>query len=82
MSLSASFAKFLRNNYGPPSTELFTLADIEDLLKIQEEATIIGFFESESDLKTLYFEYADLNKRDYRFAHTSAVDVLAKYKET
>lgn len=71
----------MKTNYGPPSTELLTLADVEEFLNVQE-AAVIGFFETETDLKTMFRGYADLYKQDYRFGHSAAADVLSKYQET
>lgn len=66
---------------GPASKDLLTPSDIEEYLKVQE-TTLIGFFEKETDLKTVFLKYADKFREKLRFGHSSAADVLKKYKET
>lgn len=68
----------MKRRYGAASTELFTLAEVEEFLKSQE-LTIIATFEKGSDLGTFFLTYADDFKDDYRFGHSSAAEVLAKY---
>lgn len=65
---------------GPASKDLLTVADVEDYLQAQE-TTIIGFFEKESDLKGVFLKYADKFREKLRFGHSSAADVLKKYKQ-
>lgn len=66
---------------GPASKDLLTVTEIEEYLKAQE-TTVIGFFEKETDLKTVFVKYADKFREKLRFGHSSASDVLKKYKET
>lgn len=66
---------------GPASKDLLTLAEIEEFLKVQE-TTVIGFFEKETDLKAVFTKYADKFREKLRFGHSTAADVLKKYKET
>lgn len=65
---------------GPASKDLLTVAEVEEYLKAQE-TTILGFFQKETDLKTVFNKYADKFREKLRFGHSSAADVLTKYKQ-
>lgn len=78
---AAGIAKYMKAQTGPASKDLLTVAEIEDYLKVQE-TTVIGFFEKETDLKTVFLKYADKFREKLRFGHSSAADVLKNYKET
>lgn len=79
--ITAGIAKFMKAQTGPASKDLLTLAEIEEFLKVQE-TTVVGFFEKETDLKAVFLKYADKFREKLRFGHSSAADVLKKYKET
>lgn len=66
---------------GPASKDLLTVDEIEKYLKVQE-TSVIGLFEKESDLKTVFLKYADKYREKLRFGHSTAADVLKKYGET
>lgn len=65
---------------GPASKDLLTVAEIEEYLKAQE-TTVIGFFEKESELKSVFVKYADKFREKLRFGHSSAPAVLKNYKQ-
>jgi protein disulfide isomerase family A protein 3 len=73
--------KYMRGQVGPSSKELLTLADIEKFLS-SDEHSVVGFFEKETKLKDSFIKVADTERDRHRFAHTSAKDILAKYKYT
>lgn len=76
--------KYLKSRYGVASTELRTLDEIEEFLKVPEESAIIGFFEKggEGDkIKSLFERFADHYKADYRFGHSNSAEVLSKYNK-
>lgn len=66
---------------GPASKDLLKLVDFEAFLKVQE-TSVVGFFQKESSLKTLFLKYADKFREKLRFGHSSAADVLEKNGET
>lgn len=70
----------MKRRYGAASTELFTLAAMEEFLKTQE-LTVIALFEKGNELETFFLKYADNFKEDYRFGHCSATEVLLKYNK-
>lgn len=80
MSFLAGIAKFMKRRYGAASTELFTLADVDEFLKTQE-LTVIAFFVKGNDFETFFLRFAEDFKEDYRFGHCSAAEVLSKYSE-
>jgi protein disulfide isomerase family A protein 3 len=73
--------KYMRGQVGPSSREIKNIAALEKFIS-NEEHSIIGFFESETKLKDSFQKVADTERDRYRFAHTSAKDVLEKYQFT
>ena len=71
----------MRAQVGPASKELTCLESFETFLKVQE-TTVYGFFEKDSDLKTLFTKYAETMREKLRFGHSSNAEVLAKQGET
>lgn len=78
---AVGIVKYMQAQTGPASKDLLKVADAEAYLKVQE-TTVIGLFEKESDLKTVFLKYADKMREKSRFGHSSAADVLKKYGET
>ncbi|XP_037371292.1 protein disulfide-isomerase A4 isoform X2 [Talpa occidentalis] len=61
---------------GPPSKEIPTLKQVQELLKDGDDVLIIGVFQGESDLAyQLYQEAANNLREDYRFQHTFSTDI-------
>lgn len=78
---AAGIVKYMRAQTGPASKELNSLAELEKYLQAQE-TTLIGFFDGESALKSVFNKYADKYREKQRFGHTSAADALKKYDVT
>lgn len=76
----AGIAKFMKARYGAASTELSTLAELDEFLQ-DEESSVVGLFEKGSDIETFFLKYADHFKEDHRFGHSTATEVLSKYNE-
>ncbi|XP_058460976.1 protein disulfide-isomerase A3 [Malaya genurostris] len=74
-------AKYMKSIVGPASKDLLNLDAFENFLKMQE-TSIVGFFEKESDLKSVFLKFADSQRERLRFGHSSAKDVLDKQGET
>lgn len=66
---------------GPASKELKSLAEYEKYLAAQE-TTVVGLFETDSDLKSVFLKYAEKHREKLRFGHSSNADVLKKLDET
>lgn len=75
---SAGIVKYMRAQTGPASKELNSLEELEKYL-LAQETTLIGFFEEDSALKSVFSKYADKYREKQRFGHTSAADALKKY---
>lgn len=66
---------------GPASRELKSVEEYEKYLTAQE-TTIVGLFEEDSDLKSVFSKYAEKHREKLRFGHSSNKDVLKKLDET
>lgn len=71
----------MRAQTGPASKELNSLAELEKYLQAQE-TTLIGLFDGDSALKSVFNKYADKYREKQRFGHTNAADALKKYDVT
>ncbi|XP_055389604.1 protein disulfide-isomerase A3 [Condylostylus longicornis] len=72
--------KYMKAQVGPASREISKLSDFEKFIS-NKEASIFGFFESDSDLKKTFFKFADKKREKLRFGHTSAKEILDKQGE-
>lgn len=66
---------------GPVSKELLDVAAFDKFTAVQE-TSILGFFESEGELKNTFLRYAEKFREKVRFAHSGAADVLKKAGQT
>uniref|UniRef100_A0A336KRW2 Protein disulfide-isomerase n=1 Tax=Culicoides sonorensis TaxID=179676 RepID=A0A336KRW2_CULSO len=78
---AAGIVKYMRAQVGPASKDLASLQAFETFLKVNE-ASVVGFFEKDSSLKTTFNKYADKMREKLRFGYSSAADVLKKQGET
>jgi protein disulfide isomerase family A protein 3 len=70
--------KYMRGQVGPSSRELKTLKELDKFID-NEEHSVIGFFEKETRIKDSFHKVADTERDRFRFAHTSAKEILDKY---
>lgn len=71
--------KYMRTKAGPTSKELNTVEEAQKFLS-NVDHSIVGFFKSaDSSLAAEFKKAADQLAENYRFAHTSNADILAKY---
>ncbi|XP_063699405.1 protein disulfide-isomerase A3 [Culicoides brevitarsis] len=77
---AAGIVKYMRAQVGPASKELTSVQALETFLKVNE-AAVVGFFEKDGAMKTLFNKYADKFREKLRFAHSSAAAVLEKQGE-
>lgn len=68
----------MKAQVGPSSKELSSIDDFENFLKAENDVSVIGFFEKETDLKAAFLKLADKLREKVRFAHTSYKDLLEK----
>lgn len=80
MGVTAGIVKYMKAQTGPASKDILTVAELEKYLAAQE-TTVVGFFKTESDLKTTFLKYADKFREKLRFGHSSASEVLSKHGE-
>lgn len=74
---SDGIVKLMRSQVGPSSIELKNQADYDKFIK-NEEASVIGFFESETKLKDSFLKVADTERGAYRFAYTTNPSLCKK----
>lgn len=70
--------KYMKSQVGPSSKELTSVEEFEKFLKVENDVSVVGFFEKESDLKTAFLKLADKLREKVRFAHSTFKDVLEK----
>lgn len=78
---AGGIVKYMKAQVGPSSKELKSLSDFEDFLT-KDDVAVIGFFETDSDLKGAFQKLADKLREKVRFGHTSVQDLLQKQGET
>lgn len=66
---------------GPASKELLTVAAFDAFVAVQE-TSVLGFFESDSELKKTFQRYADKFREKVRFGHSGDAAVLKKAGQT
>ncbi|CAH0562010.1 unnamed protein product [Brassicogethes aeneus] len=75
---AAGIVKYMKAQVGPSSKEVKSVAELEKFLTAEKEASVVGFFEKESDLKAAFLKTADKLREKVRFAHSTFKDVLDK----
>ncbi|KAF2882311.1 hypothetical protein ILUMI_23876 [Ignelater luminosus] len=75
---AGGIVKYMKAQVGPSSKELNSIDDFENFLKAENDVSVIGFFEKETDLKAAFMKLADKLREKVRFAHSSYKDVLEK----
>lgn len=72
--------KYMRAQVGPASRELNNVEAFDKFLAVQE-ASVVGFFKKESDLKGTFLKYADSVRETLRAGHSTDPAVLKKQGE-
>lgn len=75
---AAGIVKYMKAQVGPSSKELNSEADLNKFLNAEQEVSVVGFFEKETDLKVSFLKLADKLREKVRFAHTSSKALLDK----
>ncbi|BES91418.1 unnamed protein product [Nesidiocoris tenuis] len=71
--------KYMSGQIGPVAKEISSLEAIEKFLSSSEDSVAVGFFEGKSPLKEAFLEAADGLRGKFKFAITSAAELLKKY---
>lgn len=72
----------MKAQVGPSSKEITSVADLKKFLSAEQDVSVVGFFEKESDLKATFLKLADKLREKVRFAHSTYKDVLSEYDQT
>lgn len=67
----------MRGQAGPSAKEIKTLKEFEKFIE-SEDASVLGFFESDSKLKDSFLKVADTERDRFRFGYTSNKEILKK----
>lgn len=70
--------KYMKAQVGPSSKELSSVAEFEKFLTVENDVSVVGFFEKETDLKIAFMKAADKLREKVRFAHSTHKTVLDK----
>ncbi|KAJ8983524.1 hypothetical protein NQ317_012015 [Molorchus minor] len=76
---ASGIVKYMKSQVGPSSKELKTSECLEKFLAAEKEAAVVGFFETDSDLKSAFLKAADRLREKVRFAHTTNKDLIEKH---
>jgi protein disulfide-isomerase A3 len=74
-----AIASYMIKQSGPSSVEVKTVEQAEKLLA-GDDVVVFGFFAQDDALSKTFQRVAGANREDYKFAHTSALDVLNKFE--
>ncbi|CAH1377773.1 hypothetical protein MTP99_019188 [Tenebrio molitor] len=75
---AGGIVKYMKAQVGPSSKELTSVDDFDKFLKAENDVSVVGFFEKESDLKTAFLKLADKLREKVRFAHSTYKAVLER----
>lgn len=71
---------YMKAQIGPSSKELQNHDDFNRFLNVgQDSVSLVGFFETDNNLKTAYMNIADEMRGKCRFAHTSDKDLIKRH---
>lgn len=68
----------MKSQVGPSSKEISSEDSLNNLLA-KEEVVVVGFFESETDLKGKFIQLANKLREKVNFGHTTSKAIIDKY---
>uniref|UniRef100_A0A8C7P5M2 Protein disulfide-isomerase n=1 Tax=Oncorhynchus mykiss TaxID=8022 RepID=A0A8C7P5M2_ONCMY len=72
---------YMSEQAGPPSKQVQTVKQVQELIKDGDDAVIVGVFSSEQDMTyDLYLEACNILREDFKFLHTFSSDVAKLLK--
>ncbi|XP_050423081.1 protein disulfide-isomerase A3 [Adelges cooleyi] len=75
---AGGIVKYMKSQVGPSSRDLATLESVE-LFKSKDDVVVIGFFQTETDLKGKFIQLANKLREKVNFGHTTSESVLDKF---
>ncbi|KAL5234942.1 hypothetical protein ACI65C_002352 [Semiaphis heraclei] len=75
---SAGIVKYMKSQVGPSSKDLSSEDIIKNFLS-KNEVVVVGFFETETDLKGKFIQLANKLREKVNFGHTTSQSVIDKY---
>lgn len=76
--LLAGIIKYMKSQVGPSSKDLNSEGILQDFLS-KDEVALVGFFETETDLKGKFIQLANKLREKVNFGHTTSQSVIDKY---
>lgn len=76
--LLAGIIKYMKAQVGPSSKDLSSEEIIKNFLS-KDDVVVVGFFESETELKGKFIQLANKLREKINFGHTTSQSVLEKY---
>lgn len=75
---SAGIVKYMKSQVGPSSKDLTSEDIIKNFLS-KDDVVVVGFFETETDLKGKFIQLANKLREKVNFGHTTSRSVIDKY---
>lgn len=75
---SAGIVKYMKSQVGPSSKDLSSEEIIKNFLS-KDDVVVVGFFETETDLKGKFIQLANKLREKVNFGHTTSQSVIDKY---
>ncbi|KAE9531198.1 hypothetical protein AGLY_010404 [Aphis glycines] len=75
---SAGIVKYMKSQVGPSSKDLSSEDIIKNFLS-KDDVVVVGFFETETDLKGKFIQLANKLREKVNFGHTTSQSVIDKY---
>lgn len=75
---STGIVKYMKSQVGPSSKDLSSEEIIKNFLS-KDDVVVVGFFETETDLKGKFIQLANKLREKVNFGHTTSQSVIDKY---
>lgn len=68
----------MKSQVGPSSKDIVSLESFENFLA-KDEVSVVGFFETETDLKGKFIQLANKLREKVNFGHTTSQSIIDKH---